>query len=276
MKLSVITPCFNAIRYIANCVESVRHACRGREYEHIVVDGQSQDGTLEYLRAQPDIHVISEADFGMYDALNKGIARASGDLIGHLNSDEQYSRPGLLSAWDALQDETVDAIMSPTVMLNGQLEFIQLFNQVVRPTLLDVYWHMPIQTCSLIYRRCLWVRQPYSTKFRLVSDHVWFRKQMELGLRLEVQREPIGLFAWHGDNLSSTQGHLEENALADVDRTRSDLRQAKRIYRIRKLLWGGYFRFLLTYVLIRNGKATTERRLFPRLKIRRFNKAKKS
>ncbi len=276
MKLSIVTPCYNSIRYIANCVESVRHACRGVDYEHIVVDGQSADGTLEYLRAQPDICLVSEADSGMYDALNKGIALASGDTIGHLNSDEQYSRPGLLAAWDALQDEKVDAIMSPTVMLNGQLEFIQLFNQIVKPNLLDVYWHMPIQTCSFLYRKSLWSREPYSTKFRLVSDHVWFRKQMELGLRLAVQREPIGLFTWHGDNLSSTQGHLDERALADVDRNRSDVRQAKRLYRFRKLLQGGYWRVWLTYELIRRGRVETDRIFFPRLKLRRFNKSEKS
>jgi glycosyltransferase involved in cell wall biosynthesis len=276
MKLSIVTPCYNAIRYIANCVASVRHSCRGRDYEHIVVDGQSTDGTLEYLRTQPDIHLVSEADSGMYDALNKGIALASGDIIGHLNSDEQYSRPGLLSAWDALKDETVDAIMSPTVMLNGRLEFIQLFNQIVKPTLLDVYWHMPIQTCSFLYRKSLWSREPYSTKFRLVSDHAWFRKQMELGLRLKAQREPIGLFTWHGNNLSSTQTHLQEDALSDIDRKSNKIYRAKLIYRLRKLLAGGYLRILLHYQIINNGSAVYYKYVFPCLKIRKFDKKTKS
>lgn len=276
MKLSIVTPCYNSIRYIANCVESVRHSCRGREYEHIVIDGQSTDGTLEYLRAQPDVCLLSEPDSGMYDALNKGIALASGEIIGHLNSDEQYSRPGLLSAWDVLSDETFDAIMSPTVMLNGRLEFIQLFNQIVKPNPLDVYWHMPIQTCSFLYRKSLWSREPYSTKFRLVSDHVWFRRQMELGLRIEVQREPIGLFVWHGENLSSTQGHLNESALADVDRSRDDLRRAKRLYRLRKLLLGGYWRIWLNYEFISSGKVLKGKQILPRLKVHRFNKKAKS
>lgn len=272
MKLSIVTPCFNSIRYIANCVESVRHSCRGRDYEHIIIDGQSTDGTLEYLHSQADITLISEPDSGMYDALNKGIKLASGDLIGHLNSDEQYSRPGLLDAWDALLDENTDAVMSPTVMVNGRLEFMQLFNQVVIPNLLDVYWHMPIQTCSFLYRKSLWLREPYSTKFRLVSDHVWFRKQMELGLRLAVQREPIGLFTWHGDNLSSTQGHLEESAIADIDRNSPEIRVAKRLYRIRKLMLGGYFRMRLDYEVIHEGRVIKHSRFIPRLKIRKFDK----
>ena len=275
-KLSVVTPCYNAIRYVRNCVESVRYACQGMDYEHIVVDGLSSDGTVEYLREQSDIRLVSEKDSGMYDALNKGIVMARGEIIGHLNSDEQYSRRGLLAAWAALDNKAVDAVMSPTVMLNGRLEFMQLFNQVVRPTVRDVHWHMPVQSCSLLYRRALWEREPYDTQYRLISDHVWFRHQMERGLEIRVERAPIGIFVWHGDNLSSTQAHLEENALADVDRNAPEILRAKRLYRIRKLMVGGYFRFHLTYESIRDGQVVSHRHFFPRLKIRRFNKERKS
>ena len=275
-KLSVVTPCYNSIRYIRNCVESVRYACKGMDYEHIVVDGLSSDGTVEYLRDQADIRLVSERDSGMYDALNKGIAMARGEIIGHLNSDEQYSRRGLLAALAALDDKDVDAVMSPTVMLNGRLEFMQLFNQVVRPTVRDVYWHMPVQSCSLLYRRALWQVEPYDTGYRLVADHVWFRKQMELGLRLAVRREPIGIFVWHGDNLSSTQVSLEENALADIDRNSPEIRRAKRFYRFRKLLTGGYFRFHLKYEIVENRKVRIKEMLFPKLKIRSFDKLRRS
>jgi glycosyltransferase involved in cell wall biosynthesis len=246
------------------------------DYEHIVVDGLSSDGTVEYLREQSDIRLVSEKDSGMYDALNKGIAMARGEIIGHLNSDEQYSRRGLLAAWAALDDKNLDAVMSPTVMLNGRLEFMQLFNQVVRPTVRDVHWHMPVQSCSLLYRKVLWDREPYDTQYRLISDHVWFRKQMELGLRLAVSREPIGIFVWHGENLSSTQAHPEENALADLDRNAPEILRAKRLYRLRKLMVGGYCRVHLNYEFIRDGEVVSNSHFFPRLKIRRFNKDLKS
>jgi len=274
MKLSVITPSFNSIRYIAQCLDSVRYVCRGLDYEHIVVDGLSNDGTLEYLQAQPDIDLIAEPDSGMYDALNKGVRLASGEIICHLNSDEQYSRLGFLNALKAFKSKDVDAVMSPTVMLDGQLRFMQLFNQIVKPTLLDVYWHMPVQSCSLLYRKALWTREPYSTKFRIVSDHVWFRKQMELGLDIHVEREPIGIFLWHGENLSSAKVGSQENALADIDRDSPTIRKAKRLYRIRKLMLGGYCRFHLRYEMIENQNVKSTRVFFPRLKIHRFNKSR--
>jgi len=276
MKLSIVTPSFNSIRYIAQCIESVRYCCRGLQYEHIIVDGLSRDGTLEYLRTQPDIRLIAEPDSGMYDALNKGIRVASGEIICHLNSDEQYSRPGFLKALEVFKSKDVDAVMSPTVMLDGQLRFMQLFNQIVKPTLLDVYWHMPVQTCSLLYRKSLWGREPYSTKFRIVSDHVWFRKQMELGIELHVQREPIGIFLWHGENLSSANPSTEENALVDIDRNLREIRRAKRSYRFRKLICGGYLRLRLHYELIENQQPVAKHIIFPRLKIRRFDKSRQS
>ena len=76
MDFSVVTPCFNSIRWIALCVRSVRHACAGLEYEHIVCDGGSTDGTLEYLQQQGDIRLIPGPDRGMYDALNKGLVKS--------------------------------------------------------------------------------------------------------------------------------------------------------------------------------------------------------
>jgi hypothetical protein len=99
---------------------------------------------------------------------------------------------------------------------------------------------------------------------------------MELGLRLAVRREPIGIFVWHGDNLSSTQVSLEENALADIDRNSPEIRRAKRFYRFRKLLTGGYFRFHLKYEIVENRKVRIKEMLFPKLKIRSFDKLRRS
>jgi len=95
MDISIVTPVFNSVRWIQLCLQSVRHALQGRNYEHIVVDGGSTDGTLDYLSQQKDIHLILGPDKGMYDALNKGMATARGRILGHLNADEQYDRAGL-------------------------------------------------------------------------------------------------------------------------------------------------------------------------------------
>jgi hypothetical protein len=133
MEISIVTPCFNSIRWIELCVRSVRHALQGHIYEHIVCDGGSTDGTLEFLRQQNDIRLIPGPDKGMYDALNKGMATARGRFLGHLNADEQYDRAGLAHALQKLEQSKADAVFGPTIMLDEHLNFLYLFNQITPP-----------------------------------------------------------------------------------------------------------------------------------------------
>jgi len=108
--ISVITPSFNSIHTIRNTIESVR----SQDYphwEHIVIDGGSKDGTVELLKEYPHLIWVSEKDEGHYHAMNKGILRATGEIINILNTDDCF-RPGTLRAvgeafllhpqWDAL------------------------------------------------------------------------------------------------------------------------------------------------------------------------------
>lgn len=95
-RVSVITPCLNAARTLAATLASVR-AQDHPALEHIVVDGGSTDGTVELLRGAEDVRWISEPDRGLAHALNKGIAMASGDVVGELNADDVYA-PGALRA----------------------------------------------------------------------------------------------------------------------------------------------------------------------------------
>ena len=90
-KISIITPCLNMVNFIRDAIESVL-AQDYKNFEHIVIDGGSTDGTVELVRSYPHIKFISEPDKNLYDAINKGIKQASGEIIGHLNSDDFYSK----------------------------------------------------------------------------------------------------------------------------------------------------------------------------------------
>ena len=250
MDISIVTPVFNSIHWIDLCVRSVRHALQGQSYEHIVVDGGSTDGTLEYLNQQQDIRLILGPDKGMYDALNKGMAAARGHIVGHLNADEQYDRVGLTHALQKLQQAGADAVFGPTIMLDEHLNFLYLFNQITVPRPIDADWHMPVQTCSFLFRRTIWERCSYPTEYRIVGDHVWFRRQMRLGLKLVPVRKPIGIFTWHGDDIAKRLGPHKENALADVNRKTLRMRLAKLFFRLRKLASGACCRpFALRFSL---------------------------
>jgi glycosyltransferase involved in cell wall biosynthesis len=267
MNISIVTPVFNSIRWIDLCVRSVRHALQGGDYEHIIVDGGSTDGTLDYLDQQKDIRLIPGPDKGMYDALNKGMAAARGRILGHLNADEQYDRAGLAHTLTKLEQTGADAVFGPTIMLDGQLNFLYLFNQITVPRPIDADWHMPVQTCSLLFRREIWERCPYPAEYRVVGDHVWFRRQMKLGLNLVSIRKPIGIFTWHQDDIATRLGSHGENALADVNRKTVRMRIAKLLFRLRKLASGGCLSpFSLSYDITTDQQTGVKRSIpFPRL-----------
>ena len=94
LSFSIITPVLNGMTYLPRCVASVADQ-RDVTVEHIVADGGSTDGTVEWLKGQKDVRWISESDHGVYEAMNRGINLAKGDILLLLNSDEQLL-PGSL------------------------------------------------------------------------------------------------------------------------------------------------------------------------------------
>lgn len=109
IKFSIITPCMNSAGTIRRTLQSIINQTY-QNFEYIIVDGKSTDGTLkiaaEYKEILQDrMHIISEPDDGIYDAMNKGIKMATGDIIGIVNSDDFYEDDCLLNvlsgfSWD--------------------------------------------------------------------------------------------------------------------------------------------------------------------------------
>jgi glycosyltransferase involved in cell wall biosynthesis len=111
MLISIVTPCLNRVGFVAEAIESVRHQDHP-DVEHIVVDGGSTDGTLDLLARYPGVSVSSEPDGGIYDGLNKGIARANGDVIGFLNTDDVYEPDVFAAVAETFDDRPeVDAVV---------------------------------------------------------------------------------------------------------------------------------------------------------------------
>lgn len=118
MRISVITVCFNAVDTIADTLESVATQTH-TDIEHIVVDGASADGTLDVVKRYKHVFkVISEPDQGIYDAMNKGLRLASGEVIGLLNADDVYADDQVLERVAAnMRRDGLDALF-------GDAEFV--------------------------------------------------------------------------------------------------------------------------------------------------------
>lgn len=112
MKISVITVSYNSATTLADTLESVLKQDY-RDYEYLVIDGGSTDGTVEILkeyepRFEGRMKWISEKDKGMYDGINKGIRMASGDVVGLIHSDDFYHRTDILSIVNRSFEENQD------------------------------------------------------------------------------------------------------------------------------------------------------------------------
>lgn len=175
MKISVITAVYNNRETIAAALDSVLGQ-KGVDLELLVIDGGSSDGTLEVLRAYADRLdvLVSEPDRGIYDALNKGLQRASGDVVGFLHSDDLFADAGVLSRVAA-------AFAAPGVdAAYGDLLYVRKDKpeQVVR------YWRagsfsrralargwMPPHP-TLYVRRALYMQHGlFDTSFRIAADY---------------------------------------------------------------------------------------------------------
>ena len=122
MKITVITVSFNSAASIADTLDSVA-AQTHQNIEHIVIDGASTDGTVGIVRARGKhvAQLISEPDRGIYDAMNKGLRLATGDLVGFLNADDMFAHHGVVAsiARAAEQEPEADSVYGDLVYVRA-------------------------------------------------------------------------------------------------------------------------------------------------------------
>ena len=175
MHISIITVCLNSASTIGDALESVGKQTF-REIEHIVVDGVSTDGTQKIVSDfTPNLaRLISEPDRGLYDAMNKGMAVATGDIIGYLNSDDVFADSDVLQkVARVFADENVDACY-------GDLVYVRQddMSRVVRywrsrpysPGLVERGW-MPAHPTFFLRQSILQKLGGFDIRYRYQSDY---------------------------------------------------------------------------------------------------------
>ncbi|MEM6739097.1 MAG: glycosyltransferase family 2 protein [Pseudomonadota bacterium] len=176
MLISIVTAVRNRAETIAEAVASVQ----GQSHpavEHVVQDGGSTDGTLAILRSgeTEQLRLASEPDSGIYDAINRGMARTSGEVIGLVHSDDFLASPQVLAhvAHAFAADSSIDAVY-------GDLDYVTAADtaRIVRrwrsepftPALLIRGW-MPPHPALFVRRRVIEQYGAYDTSFRISADY---------------------------------------------------------------------------------------------------------
>ena len=177
MKYSIITVCYNSENTIKDTIESVK-AQKDVNVEHIIVDGLSKDRTANLIKDMLTNKMIflSEPDLGLYDAMNKGLRLATGDVIGILNSDDFFSTDDVLLEVNKNFKNDVDIVF-------GNVEFIEnnIKQRVTRkialrnfkPWFLKFGW-MPPHTGTFLRRKIISAVGDYDISYETAADYEYF------------------------------------------------------------------------------------------------------
>ena len=166
---TIITVTYNSVHTLERTILSVLNQSF-TDFEYIIIDGGSQDGTLDMIKRYSDYitYWISEPDFGIYDAMNKGIKQANGEFIGFLNSDDWYEVDTLKDVFQNI-DNDVDVLYGNIIYENDQLKVsYPTFNT---ETMND---HMTLFHPSTFVRTRIYKLFKFNLKYKIVSDWDFF------------------------------------------------------------------------------------------------------
>ena len=216
MKFSIVTPSFRNSDWLKLCVASVADQ-QSVELEHIVQDSCSDDGTLDWLPRDPRVKAFVEKDGGMYDAVNRGFRRATGDLLAYLNCDEQYLPGALKSVSDFFAaNPKVEIALAGTIVTDGEGKYVCHRHQMV-PHPQGVWFRFPILTSSIFIRRKVISERGifFETRWRDLGDFHWVLALMKNRVPMKVCDAFTSVFADTGENMNLKPNAIREKAETD-------------------------------------------------------------
>ena len=205
-RLSIITPTLNRAHFLEEAIGSVSTQAQS-EIEHLVLDGGSTDGTLDLLARHPHVRVVSEPDQGLYDAINKGLQLARGEIVGWLNSDDRLAHGALAAVLAAFDDPSVEAV-------SGTAEFFERKEGkeiVIRRLAGAEVRALNVRNVTLVtpainarfFRRAFCKRVgEFDLRYRIAADREWLLRAALLAPREVVIDKPVYEYQQHGDSMT--------------------------------------------------------------------------
>lgn len=211
MKFSIVTPSFRNSNWLKLCVASVADQ-QGVEREHIVQDSCSDDGTQDWLSRDPRVKAFIEKDGGMYDAVNRGYRRATGDILAYLNCDEQYL-PGALKAVHEFfeQHPQVEVALAGSIITDGEGKYI-CHRQLLPPDPRHIWFRFPFLTSS-VFIRCGVIRERaifFDPHWRDLGDFHWVLDLLKNRVPMAACNVFTSAFADTGENMNFKPNAIRE------------------------------------------------------------------
>ncbi len=209
MLISIITASLNSEETIRNCIESIKGQSFGH-FEHIVADGGSIDGTLDILKHHDDLYPlrwISGPDYGIADALNKGINFAKGQYLLVLHADDMLINSTVLDrVYKSIRDEYYDICSFPVIRQRHDLTSFA-YKAIRFPWWYHFRHTIPHQG-AFVHRRVFDKIGAFRTDYSIVMDYDFFYRAFQAGVKVKIEKQPIAVMG--GSGVSSNPSYLKK------------------------------------------------------------------
>lgn len=258
-RFSVVTPSFGQLDWLELCVASVADQSAVAHVEHIVCDAGSPgiEGFSRAMRSRfPDSQRYSlrfqiGPDSGMYDAINKGLRLAKGDICSYLNCDEQLLPNTLKDAGNFFDREAeIDVVFGDTIVVDFGGEALCYWRPYV-PSLAHLAGAtLNTLSCSTFFRRRLVESGHFfEPQWKVVGDLIWMRGLLEKRRPMACLHRPMAAFTFLGDNLGASAKAHDEFKMSREETGGMPSIIGRGVHACRKLFSGAYVRRKVTYHL---------------------------
>lgn len=218
-KISIVTPSYNQGKFLARTIRSVSEQSY-KNIEHIIIDGGSTDNSLEIIKEHEKLisYWVSEKDGGMYDAINKGIRLASGDIVAYLNSDDIYKPNAIQTIVDYFQKHP------KTFLVYGDTDYMDAdgnFMYTYRYPAFKYNRFIVLNWSSIPQQSSFWRRGIhneigyFNTEFKMAGDFEFFAR-VGKRYRIDHVKQVLASQRIHAETLSNMQADINKEEVKRI------------------------------------------------------------
>jgi glycosyltransferase involved in cell wall biosynthesis len=225
MRFSIVTPSYNQARFIEKTIQSVLKQ-RYPDFEHIIIDGGSTDGTIEILKKYPHLRWKCERDRGQADAINKGLRMATGEILAWINSDDYYLPGAFERVARAYQDVGSPAQAGkPDIVFGDVLVVTEADRVIARRRALPYDYRMLLLGTNYIQQPALFFNRRALEEVGYLDETLHYALDWDMwlrfgkaGMKFKLTCAPLAALRWHKEAKSFAQ---RSQMVTDTGRVRN-------------------------------------------------------